>query len=70
MDNHLAKARQFNMDASTKTCAQVRRAGKNVAQMLIPHELPAFILNQLFYLSRADRHSEPWIHLNDWMHLI
>lgn len=56
MDNHLAEARQFNMHACTKACAQVRRAGEDITQMLIPHELPAFLLNQPLHLSRADRH--------------
>lgn len=40
------------MDSSAKACAQVRRAGEDVTQMFIPHELPAFLLNQPLHLSR------------------
>lgn len=40
-----AEEGQANMHASPEPSTEVRGAGENVAQTLIPHELPASLLN-------------------------
>lgn len=39
------EVRQANMHTSPEPSAEVRGAGEDVAQALIPHELPASLLN-------------------------
>lgn len=43
------------MDPSPEACAQVGRAGEDVTQPLIPHELPSSLLDQTLHLT--NRHS-------------
>ena len=43
--HHLAEKGQTNMHASPEPSAEVRGASEDVAQTLIPHELPSSLLN-------------------------
>lgn len=45
-----AEDRQTNMHTSSESSAEVRGAGEDVAQTLIPHELPTSLLNELLHL--------------------
>lgn len=47
---YLAKERQAHVDSSSQSSAQVGGASQDVAQVLIPHEFPASLLNQLLNL--------------------
>lgn len=38
------------MHAGPEASAEVRGAGEDVAQTVVPHELPASLLNQLLHL--------------------
>lgn len=52
---------QLDVDSGTQTSSQVRGAGQDVAQVLIPHELMTFLSNQRFYLLQSV--AEPLKHL-------
>lgn len=47
---YLAELGQLDVDSSAQPRAQVGGAGQHVPQTLIPHELPAPLLDQSFYL--------------------
>lgn len=42
----LADVGKLNVNAAAQPRAQVRRAGQNVSQVLVPHELVALLLKQ------------------------
>lgn len=46
---------QADMHTSPETSAEVRGAGEDVAQTLIPHELPASLLNQMLHLKDTSK---------------
>lgn len=48
--SYLAQQGQFDMDPGPEACAQVRGAGEDVAEPLVPHELPASLLDQTLHL--------------------
>lgn len=48
---YLAKHWQFDVDPGPETCAQVGWAGQDVTQVLVPHELPASLLNEMLHLT-------------------
>lgn len=51
---YLAQVGQADVDPGPQARAQVGRAGQDVPQALVPHELPAPLVDQLFHLgSRA-----------------
>ena len=41
---------QFDMDTTPETSTQITGAGQHIAEMLIPHELPTFLLDGFFHL--------------------
>lgn len=47
---YLAQQGQFDVDPGPEPCAQVGGAGEDVAEPLVPHELPAFLLDQKLHL--------------------
>lgn len=57
---YLAQQGQFYVDPSSEPCAQVGGAGEDVAEPLVPHELPASVLDQTLHLE--GRQTEPFIH--------
>lgn len=58
---------QANVHPGPEPGAQVGRAGEDVSQTLVPHELPASLLNQLLHLkvsNKPSRNREKHIHNN------
>lgn len=53
---YLAKVGQSDVHSSPKSSTQVRGAGQDVSQALVPHELPASLLNQLLHLEDGRPH--------------
>ena len=49
---YLAQQGQFDVDPGPEPCAQVRGAGEDVTEPLVPHELPASLLDQTLHLKR------------------
>lgn len=47
---YLAEQRQLDVHAGPESCAQVGGASQDVAQPLVPHELPALLLDQALHL--------------------
>lgn len=47
---YLAEPGQFDVDSCAQPRAQVGGTGQHVAQALVPHELPAPLLDQPFHL--------------------
>lgn len=52
---YLAEVGQLDVNASTQASAQVRRTGEDVAQALVPHELPALLHDQPLHLLEPHR---------------
>lgn len=47
---YLAEVGDLYMHPSTQPSAQVRGAGQYIPQVLVPHELPASLMDKLFNL--------------------
>lgn len=47
---HLAEQGQLDVDPCSQTCAQVGGTCKDIAKSLVPHELPALLLDQTLHL--------------------
>ena len=52
---YLAQDGQTDVDPRPQAGAQVGRAGQDVAQALVPHELPSPLVDQLLYLENRAR---------------
>lgn len=52
---YLAQQGQFDVDPGPEPGAQVGGAGEDVAEPLVPHELPPFLLDQTLHLGRRRR---------------
>ena len=53
---YFAQQGQFDVHSCPKSSAQVRRTGQDVSQTLIPHELPATLLDQPLHLRAQSLH--------------
>ena len=51
----LAEVRQFDVHTGPQSCAQVGRAGEDVAQVFVPHELVCSLLKQGLNLPEKHR---------------
>ena len=49
-ETYLAEMWDLKVDASTQSCSQIWWAGQNVTEMLVPHKLPSFLLDQCLHL--------------------
>ena len=58
---YLAQQGQFDVDPGPEPCAQVGGAGEDVTEVLIPHELPASLLDQTLHL-RESQYNEGVFH--------
>lgn len=47
---YLAEQGQLDVDPCSQTCAQVGGTCKDIAKSLVPHELPALLLDQTLHL--------------------
>lgn len=64
---YLAQFWQAHVHACSEASAKVRRTSENVAQSLIPHELPASLLDQFLHLHRkVIRKKKAFINLTNW----
>lgn len=55
--NYPAEDGQANMHPGPESGAEVGRAGEDVSQTLVPHELPASLLNELLHLKVLNKRS-------------
>lgn len=53
---YLAELGQLDVDSGAQPRAQVGGTGQHVPETLVPHELPAPLLDQPFHLGWPDRH--------------
>lgn len=51
---YLAHQGQFDVDPSPEPSAQVGGAGEDVTEPLVPHELPASLLDQTLHLRETE----------------
>lgn len=64
--NYPAEEGQADVHPGPESGAQVGRAGEDVSQTLVPHELPASLLNQLLHLkvsNKLSHHREKHIYI-------
>lgn len=52
---YLAQQGQLDVDPGPEPCAQVGGTGEDVTEPLVPHKLPAFLLDQMLHLRDRER---------------